>query len=325
MKALVICAWIVVLLTGGIKGCFYYRSTYVPSITMEQPEMYSGNYTPFEKSENLAHLDSKSTLKFSKDDDLPVLDGATALFPIYCSFVEAVYPKNCNIQDVVFFTKTSKAYERLIEGKNDIIFVAEPSKQQREMAKEKGIEFNMYPIGYEAFVFIVNRRNPVDSLTIQQIKDIYSGKITNWKEVGGRWQKIRPFQRPTNSGSQTAFVKVMGKDFDLIPPETHKVATSMGGMLDRVSDYENHDNAIGYTFRYFLETMNDSSEIKMLKINGVAPTRENIRNKTYPITDNFYAITVKGRETENTKKLIEWIVSEQGQEIIDKVGYVPLN
>ena len=292
--------------------------------TVRQIEMYSRDYVPFTKSTFLERLDSEATLKFTLDDELPVLDGATALFPIYGSFAEAVYPPECQIKDFVKFSKTDYAYKELISGENDIIFVAEPSKEQLEMAKEAGLEFNMYPIGYEAFVFIVNATNPVESLTLQQIKDVYSGKIKNWKKVGGKWQKIRPFQRAKNSGSQTAFVKMMGKDFDLIPPETHKELTLMDGIIDVVSDYENHANAIGYTFRYFLENMNKNPNVKMLKVNGIAPSVENIRKKTYPLIDNFYAITIKGRESENTKKLIAWICSKQGQELIEKVGYVSL-
>ncbi len=116
---------------------------------VEQQEMYSWYYVPFKNSQSLAHLDSESTLKFPNDDNLPVIDGATALFPVYCSFVEAVYPSDCKVEDFVKFSKTDKAYEKLLSGTNDIIFVAEPSKEQKEMAKEKSLEFNMYTIGYE--------------------------------------------------------------------------------------------------------------------------------------------------------------------------------
>lgn len=322
-KTIILLSAVVLILIGTIVGENYYKHKYIPSITVEQRAQFSYQYVPFKKSENLAHLDSESYLKFTKGDKLPVVDGATALFPIYCSFVEAVYPSDCDIEEVVKFNKTTDAYKALIEGKDDIIFVAQPSKQQLAVAKEAGIEFNMYPIGYEAFVFIVNRKNPVDNLSLQQIKDIYTGKITNWKELGGKDQAIRPFQRDTNSGSQTAFIAVMGKDVELLPPETHQVS-GMDGLIDVVSDYQNHSNAIGYSFRYYVENMKTDINIKILKLNGIEATRENIRNKTYPITDNFYAITVKDRESENTKRFIEWILSEQGQELIEKVGYVSL-
>ena len=212
----------------------------------------------------------------------------------------------------------------MIAGNDDIIFAAQPSKEQLAMAQEAGLEFKMYPIGFEAFVFIVNAKNPVDNLSLQQIKDIYTGKITNWKELGGKNQSIRPFQRDTNSGSQTAFIKMMGKDMKLLPPETHQVS-GMDGLVDVVSDYQNHSNAIGYSFRYYVENMEQNINIKILSLNGIKPTVENIRNKTYPITGNFYAITIKGKESENTKKFIDWILSEQGQEIVRKVGYISLD
>ena len=268
----------ILILLGVIEGENYYKHTYIPSITVGQREPFSFRYKPFEKSENLAHLDGEASRKFSSDDELPVVDGATALFPVYCSFVEAVYPSDCDVEKVVQFNTTTNAYKELIAGNYDVIFVAQPSKEQRAMAEEAGVEFNMYPIGYEAFVFIVNEKNPVDSLTLQQIKDIYTGKITNWKELGGKDQSIRPFQRDTNSGSQTAFIKVMGKDVELLAPKTHKVS-GMDGLVDVVSDYENHSNAIGYSFRYYIESMEKNVNIKILKLNGIEATRENIRTK----------------------------------------------
>ena len=324
-KTIILLSCFILLMVGAILGENYYKNSYIPSITITQPVLYSYSYRPFSHSEDLAHLDTEATLRFTNNDELPVVDGATALFPVYCSFVEAVYPSDCDVNKCVNFNTTTGAYENLINGKDDVIFVAQPSKEQLESAKEAGIEFNMYPIGYEAFIFIVNQKNPVDSLTIEQIKDIYTGKITNWKELGGNDTEIRPFQRDTNSGSQTAFLKVMGKDADLLKPETQKVIDGMGGLVDKVSDYQNHSNAIGYSFRYYVQNMKNNVNIKILKLNGIEASKETIKNKTYPITDNFYAITVKDRETENTKRFIDWILSSQGQELVDKVGYVSLD
>lgn len=323
-KSIILLSVIILSLFGAMEGENLYKHKYIPSISVSNNIGWYGKYMPFTNSKELSHLDKESSLHFSKDDKFPVVDGATALLPIYCSFVEAVYPSDCEIKSFVKYNTTIGAYENLIEGKTDIIFVAQPSEDQIESAKKAGIEFNMYPIGYEAFVFLVNKNNSVDGLTLQQVKDIYTGKITNWKSVGGKNRLIRPFQRDSNSGSQTAFLAVMGKEIDLLPPETHKVS-GMDGLIDVVSDYQNHDNAIGYSFRYYVEKMKNNKNIKMLKLNGIAPTLENIRNKTYPITDNFYAITIKGRESEETKKFINWILSEQGQELIEKVGYVALD
>ncbi|MCR5763897.1 MAG: substrate-binding domain-containing protein [Treponema sp.] len=322
-KSIILLSSLIVALYGLIEAENLYKHKYLPSITVGQQSGFYRQYMPFTDSKKLARLDVEPTLHFSKGDELPVVDGATALFPVYCSFVESVYPSDCDIEKVVNFNTTKGSYQNLIKGEDDVIFVAKPSKEQLESAKAAGIEFNMYPIGYEAFVFIVNRKNPVDELSIQQIKDIYTGKIKNWKEVGGKNVSIRPFQRDENSGSQTAFVSLMGKNIELIPPETHQVS-GMEGLIDVVSDYQNHSNALGYSFRYYVKNMKKDIGIKILRLNGIEATRENIRNKTYPVTDNFYAITVKGKESENTRKFISWISSSQGQELIEKVGYVSL-
>lgn len=301
----------------------FYKFAYRPSITFDQHMNYSGKYIPFSDNNSLSKLDEESILKFSKDDSLPIVDGATALFPIYGSFVQTVYPQIEDIEKYIKFGTTIGAYENLIKGESDIIFAAQPSNQQIDMAKAAGVELNLYPIGYEAFIFVVNSKNPVSDLTLQQVKDIYTGRTTNWKELGGKNLIIRPFQRDANSGSQTAFLKVMGDDPNLLPAETHEVQ-GMGGLINVVSDYENHKNAIGYSFRYFVQNMNKDIDIKVLSLNGIAPTKETIRNKTYPITDNFYAVTVDGRETPETKEFINWILSEQGQKLIEDVGYVSL-
>ena len=98
----------------------------------------------------------------------------------------------------------------------------------------------------------------------------------------------------------------------------------MGGLIHQVADYQNHRNALGYSFRYYVQTMLSNTDVKLLKINGIEPSRENIANHTYPLADTFFAVTRKGQETENTKRLIEWILSDQGQRIIEKTGYVRL-
>lgn len=341
---LIVIGALFIICLGINTGMNYYKNKYIPSITVKaQTEWssYQSDYLPFTDSTKLYSLKEESTLKFSENDELPVIDGATALLPVYCSFAQAVYPKNTKCwaeirdgnplidygnkpQAVIDYSNTVGAYKALINGERDIIFAAKPSKEQLQAAEEAGIEFNLTPIGYESFVFIVNSKNPVDSLTVSQIKDIFTGKITNWKEVGGKNMEIRPFQRDKNSGSQTAFLTFMGSDANILPPETHQVF-GMDGLVDVVSDYQNHKNAIGYSFRYYIETMMNNPGVKMLALNGIEPTKENIQNKTYPFFDTFFAVTVKGRESENTKKFIEWILSEQGQEIVDNVGYVRLN
>ncbi|SCX91786.1 PstS family phosphate ABC transporter substrate-binding protein [Lysinibacillus sp. SG55] len=154
------------------------------------------------------------------------------------------------------------------------------------------------------------------------MKKIYAGEITNWHEVGGENEPIRAFQRPADSGSQTTLEKLMGNTPIMAAP-SEDIVSGMGGIIREVSQYRNYKNAMGFTFRYYSTEMVGNQKIKLLSIDGVAPTKETIQNDTYPLVAEFYAITA-GTENQNTQKLIEWILSEEGQAIVERVGYVPV-
>ena len=256
--------------------------------------------------------------------EFPKLDGSTALYPVYSSLAYNVLTDKSKVLSRVFRTGTDKAYTELIVGSVDIIFVPAPSKGQIERALEAGVSYEITPIGREAFVFIVNSKNKVDGLTGKQIRQIYSGNIMNWREIGGRNSEIRAYQRNENSGSQTAFMNFMGNTKIMEPIEEAYAVPDMIGLARAVaiSDYKNYHNAIGYSFRFYTSEMVRDNNIKMLAIDGVQPTRENINNKTYPIADNFYAVTILERPNDNVGKLIQWLISEEGQDFINETGYV---
>ena len=285
------------------------------------------DYAPFKETSKVAKLNNESSLKLK--ENLPVLDGATALFPVYSAFYEAVYPKEkvdiYSSQSSIQCSKTGKAYDRLLNGEVDIIFVAGPSQKQIDAFKEKGIETIFTPIGKEAFVFFVNKSNKVNSLTEEEIKSIYSGKIKNWKEVGGKSKKIKAYQRNEGSGSQSALEMFM-KDIPIETPDKEKLVDLMSGIIYRVASYRNTNNAIGFTFRFYSLEMLNEKNIKHLSINGIEPTIENISKEKYPVTNVFYAVTTKDKfdNNDNIEKLIQWILSDEGQSLIEKTGYVPL-
>jgi len=294
-------------------------------------------YIPFKEGTKAAMLDKPSTLRFSKEDDLPKLDGATALYPLYAAFAQAVYPKDDYtllkvtgdgvywgaVNNAVICTKTSMAYRSIIEKEADIIFVAGPSERQLKEAKKEGVELKFTPIGKEAFVFFVNSKNKVDSLTTEQIQNIYTKDVRNWSQVGGNFSSIRPFQRPEDSGSQTRMIKFMG-DKRLAYPLTHEVVRPMSGVIELTSNYRNHGNAIGYSFLFFATEMVENNKIKLIAVDGVKPTRENVKNGTYPYASEFFAVTRKDNENPNVDKLIKWILSPEGQELVEKTGYTPV-
>jgi len=257
-------------------------------------------------------------------DNLPIIDGATAAFPVYSAFVNAVYPETTKLYDGVFeYNNTLGGYEKLAEKKTDIFLGAAPSKEQREYAEQCHTVFKYTQIGTEAFVFFVHKDNPVDSLTVEQIKGIYSGQITNWSEVGGNDEEIVAFQRNKGSGSQSMLIRFMG-DTPIMDPETREIK-GMGGIIEQVVDYQSRSGSIGFSFRYYVEGIIKNPDIKMIAVDGVAPTVENIKNASYPIVTPVYAVTYENNPNPNVDILINWILSEEGQYIIEQTGYVGID
>ena len=323
---------LLVILIGCVvwAGCGAWREL-IP--TVDDRDLLLYQYQPFREDNRLVALEKPAALRMEYVG-LPRLDGATALYPVYAAFVQAVYPEQeYSLKyggSSVTCCGTTDAYDRLIRGEVDMIFVAGPSQAQLDAASAAGKELHMTPIGREAFVFFVNSRNPVRSLTVEEIQKIYTGEITNWKQVGGRWQRIRPFQRPEGSGSQTALQRLMG-DLPLMEPEEENIVGGMEGIIRRVAVYRNFGNALGFSFRYYTTEMVTDDQIRLLAIDGVEPTRETIQDGSYPISSYFYAVTAsrigKSAPEETNPQiaaLLEWILSEQGQELIERTGYVSL-
>ncbi|GKH60954.1 hypothetical protein CE91St25_12900 [Campylobacter ureolyticus] len=274
---------------------------------------------------NLASI--KSDFKFK--DNPPLIDGATALYPIYAAFVESIYPPSlkyypCYTENsIAKCSTTNGAYENLINQKVDIIFVAGASKEQLNLAKDKNVTMEFLEIGKEAFVFFVNSKNSLDDLSVDEVVKIYSEKITNYKEVGGKNAKILAFQRDKNSGSQTMLEKIMAGKELMQAPATNVVG-DMAGIVKSVGTYKNYKNALGFSFLYFTKEMVKNSDIKLLKINGIYPNSQSILNETYPFVGKFYAVTLKENKKESVKEFLEWLKSSEAKLIIQKTGYTPL-
>jgi len=316
--------WVIgaaVLVVALILNTAYIRHD--DSITINTaPSVDVFEYLPFREDSSIARLEHESSMKLS--GNLPVVDGAAAVFPLYSAFVNATYPETTELYDGIFeYNNTVGGYACLADRNSDIFFGAYPSDEQIAYARTQGTEFVYTPIGKEAFVFFVHKDNPVDNLTSEQIRMIYTGEITNWKQVGGKNEPITAYQRNEGSGSQSMLLRFMG---DKIPMEP-STETYVGGMLDiieTVADYRNKDGSIGFSFRFYMEGIIKNPDVKLLSVDGVAPTVENIQNGAYPITTSLYAVTWADNENENVALLLEWILTEEGQELVEKTGYVPI-
>ena len=270
-------------------GINYGMVQYDKSITINtSPNINVHEYLPFEEDSKIVKYDSK-TLKLT--DNLPKIDGAAALFPVYSAFVNAVYPDTTELHDGIFeYNNTPEGYQNLAEKKTDIFIGVYPSEDQIAYAGTNNTTYKYTPIGTEAFVFFVHKDNPIENLTTEQIQGIYSGEITNWKQVGGKNEEIAAFQRNEGSGSQSMLERFMG-DKPIMEAPTELKNDLMSGIIERVSNYKNKTNSIGFSFRYYVEGIIKNPDIKMISIDGIAPTAENIKNGTYPVVTPIYAVT----------------------------------
>ena len=327
----------VCLFCGAYIGMGVYRDS-IP--TVDDRSLILQDYVPFQEDNRLVTLDEEATFHLENPWSV-TLDGATALYPVYAAFTQAVYANDRSYKPMeslgfsphhsqVECNGTSSAYRRLINGDVDMIFASGPSDDQLAAAAEAGMQLYLTPIGREAFVFFVNSANPVTNLTVEEIQGIYTGEITNWKDLGGKNQKIRPYQRAENSGSQTSLQRLMA-GLPLMEPEEEDRIAGMGGIITEVASYRNYKNAIGFSFRYYATEMVQNGEIRLLELNGVEPTKETIRDGSYPVASEFYAVTAGpiGAPAPQEwngylKGFLDWILSEQGQRIIEETGYVAL-
>ena len=268
---------------------------------------------PFDEDSRIVHCKTDVAL----EGELPILDGAAALFPMYSAFVEAIYPEESVVYDseigdfdsasALQFHNTVRGFNAMISGTVDVFFSSYPSAEQIASADEAGVGIEFVPIGKEAFVFLVNKNNPVDSLTQDELRGLFTGKYTNWAEVGGANRPVHPIKRIAGSGSQSALEAFLGGE---------KVYTNPLGFVGA---------SIGYSFRWYTTEVvkegNANGSVKILSVDGVYPDPAMISDGTYPLTTAFYAMYRKDNENPNIRKLIDFILSDEGQGLIEESGY----
>jgi len=330
-KAAIAIGSLILLLSIILSGMIYYNIS------------HQGDYEPADQTENINVMLTRAedwhkvvdteviTLK-----DMAMIDGSTATIPITAELLRQFWNyTDMQVEDsgIIYHSTTHIAYENLIDKEYtyfyedekstyDLIFVTSPSEYEKETAKKKNIELDMTPIAKDGFVFITHKDNPVDSLTVEQIQDIYAGKITNWKQVGGEDLKIAAYQREPNSGSQTAMEEMVMKGEKMIKPIETEIYYAMGGLIDAVAEYKNGKSSIGYTYYYYINNLYKNDNIKVLKVNDIAPDNEHLINESYPFTTSYYAV-MRGNEPKDSpaRKLRDFLVTEEGQQVIEMAGY----
>ena len=312
---IIIVILIIFLIAGGVT---YYFMKY----------KIGNNENKGNEETTIANQEEKISLT---EEEFPKVDGATAMLPMVGEITKTVLGYTDEQAQAYLDEntqgKTAKVYASLINKEKDLIFVSEPSDDILKQAKEANVEFEMIGIGYDGFVFLINKENPIKSLTLDQIQKIYSGKITNWKEVGGDNAEIYPYQREANSGSQNLMEKMVMKGIKMAEAKSSDLAIgSMTGLIDAVANGDNSRYSIGYSIYLYAKEQYVKDSIKFLNINGIEATDENIANKSYPLTKTVYAVMRKDEpQNSNARKLVDWLLTDEGQKVVVAGGYVSLN
>ncbi len=259
--------------------------------------------------------------------DYPVVDGSTATIPLS----QAVYQiaTGASAEDAavaIVHTKTTQSYYNLVYGTADLLIVYEPSDEVKKFLSDNGYKLQIKPIGKDALVFMANSSNPVESLTKEQLVQIYSGKITNWSQVGGEDMELLAFQRPVNSGSQTLMLKHVMGNVPMTEGPQVQTYSEMEGILKAMAEYTNEANTLGYSVFYYAKNMYHLPELRFMKVNEVEPSLQTIYDNSYPFINEFYAVI---REDEplnsNAHKIFDWLTQEEGQQLVKDTGYVPVS
>ena len=289
-----------------------------------------------------APLEGSEGLYIGDWGEYPSIDGSTVCVPLAMELARQWLdlPEE-DLNGFVSFSTTPVAYDRLTEGAAnpmvtitsrgvmmddthpiDIVIGTGPNADERKAAEDAGVELVMVPICYDAFVFLVNSENPVDGLTAEEIRGIYSGSIFLWSEVGGTQDVIVPYQRPHGSGSQTAMEELVMAGHALSAAEPNYISDGMADLIAQVGNYDGGLNALGYSYLYYVDALYKSGSLKVLSVDGVEPSPENLRSGAYPYTVYYYAVYAKGNET--AERFVDWLVSGQGQACVGQAGYVTL-
>ena len=259
-------------------------------------------------------------------DNFPRMDGSTSTAPL-AQAVACVLLGEAreDVADLVEFNRTTQSFRNLAAGLCDILIVSEPTPDVFDELADLGYAINIAPIATEALVFVVNASNPVDSLTIEQIRDIYSGKITNWKAVGGEDIEIVPYQRNAEAGSQVLMEKLVMDGIAIVdaPTQHISVAFGMGELMEAIKGFDGSANAIGYTMYYYAEDMRMAEGLKIISVGGVAPGDDSIRNGVYPFLNPYFTV-IGAAEPEDSpvRILYNWLLSDEGQGLVQHEGYV---
>ena len=288
-------------------------------------------------------------------DNYPVIDGSTSTLPlntvIACELMGLHYQwlespsllwditpqiQSENLKrkfnNVVRSSQTHNSFISLIDGEADLVLSARTmSPDEKKYAETKGVTLIETPVALDAFIFIIHPQNPIEALSTQAIQGIYTGKVTEWQELGwlpvwyGGRTNIQPFVRDPNSGSQELMDLLVMKDLVYFSGSllvyADRQITSMIGLVNAIADMP---ISIGYTIYYYNEyIVRNGNNVKTLGIDGVQPTPQTISDRSYPYATDVYAVLRSDTDKSSmTYAIYAWLQTEAGRQVISKSGYL---
>lgn len=270
------------------------------------------------------------------DEEMPIIDGSTSTLPITQAVYSALFTNgDRHPANPVTHNKSHASYERLINGEVDMLFASVyPASDILALAEEKGVELELIPIAHDAMIFFTNKDNPATGLTSEQISNIYvNNAYDNWNQIGGPDALLYPYCRNNDSGSHAQMERhfLHGAEIhETIRQETTSYA--MQSILTDVIDAQTSDPtgyALGYSIYYYYWNANmvlgTADHLKLLEIDGVAPTDETIADGSYPLSNNTYVVLRKDTpEDAPARRLADFMLTEAGQRCVENAGYGPL-
>lgn len=265
---------------------------------------------------------------FLTPEEFPGVDGSTACIPLMAQIMaDTTGADLTEAQSAISVSTTAYAWENMGVYDSDLaqlLIVYEAPDYVKDEIAQAGTQLEQKAIGRDALVFIVNEDNPVQSLTQDQLREIYAGHITNWKDVGGDDIPIVAFQRGEDSGSQTLFQNLLIGDGELMEAPTELAPASMGGLVDSIASYNNSANAIGFSVYYYIDQMYSQPGLRLLAVEDVTPSNDTIASQEYPLCNDFYAVIRASAAADSPERQVyDWLSTEDGVRCIEKAGYVP--
>jgi len=253
--------------------------------------------------------------------------GSDTLVNVALAWAEAYREVEPDVSIAVTGGGSGTGIAALINGTVDIANASRDMKDNEiEEARANGIEPVEHVVAIDALAIITNLENPVDKLTIQELSDMYTGRITNWKDVGGNDAPIVLLSRETNSGTHVYFLEEVVRrgekeNTDIFAPQTLLMASSVG----ITSEVRRNPNAIGYDGLGYVDPEHEKI-ISIASKKGddyVQPTVESASTGIYPLSRNLFMYTA-GDPTGPLADYLTWILGDAGQEIVARLGFVPL-